>query len=66
MPASSKTQLSQLLKQLQEQVDVTEKYLVEENLPGPSFIPSETESEVSQLMVLPAQVEAARKVEGAF
>jgi hypothetical protein len=60
MPSSTKTQLSHVLHQLQEQVDVIEKYLAEENLPGPSFIPSEADSEVSQLMVLPPHIEAAR------
>lgn len=52
--------LSELAKQLQEQVDVITKYLAKEKLPSPSFVP-EGDPLKSPMASLPADVEKARK-----
>jgi hypothetical protein len=55
------TDLSELAKRLQEQVDVITKYLEKEKLPGPSFIPSADENPLkSTMQSLPTDVEEAR------
>jgi hypothetical protein len=53
------TDLSELAKRLQEQVDVLTTYLAEQKLPSPSFIPSDHPMK-SPLDSLPPAIEAAR------
>ena len=56
------TDLSELAKRLQEQVDVITKHLEKEKLPAPSFIPSASEDPLkSTMQSLPADVDKARK-----
>lgn len=53
------TDLSQLAKELQAQVDVITKYLENEELPGPSFVPSGDLMRTS-ITKLPPEIEKAR------
>ena len=53
------TDLSQLAKDLQAQVDVITKYLEKEKLPSPSFIPSGNPMTVP-MSSLPPEIEKAR------
>lgn len=60
MAESSKTDLSALVKQLQEQVDVITAYLSSENLEGPAFVPP-VDPLKPAISTLPANIEAARQ-----
>ena len=60
MSGPSKTDLSTLVKQLQEQVDVITTYLAAENLQGPTFVDSEG-SQKSAIAMLPPNIEEARQ-----
>ncbi len=53
------TDLSQLAKELQAQVDVLTKYLEKEKLPGPSFVPSGNPMK-TPITKLPPEIEKAR------
>jgi hypothetical protein len=53
------TDLSQLAKDLQAQVDVITKYLEQEKLPSPSFVPS-GDPMTTPISSLPPEIEKAR------
>jgi len=56
------TDLSELAKRLQEQLDVLTKHLAKEKLPAPSFIPSaEVDPLNAPIQNLPTDVDEARK-----
>jgi hypothetical protein len=55
------TDLSELAKQLQEQVDVITKYIAKEKQPPPSFIPSGNDPMKTTIASLPPDVENARE-----
>ena len=60
MSSLSKTHLSTLTKQLQDQVDILTTYLAAENLQGPTFVGSEG-SQSSAISTLPPNIEEARQ-----
>lgn len=57
------TDLAELAKSLQEQVDIITSYLKKEKLPSPSFIPSQNEEDPLNTWItkLPPNVEEARR-----
>jgi hypothetical protein len=55
------TDLSDLAKRLQEQVNVITKYLAKEKLPAPSFVPSGNDPLKTTISSLPLDIEKARQ-----